>query len=336
MHLKSAAKTLHLLGNFDDPHGGAELSLLDLAKILEQHAPEWRVQFWAVQAPHLFYSQLLGSRLQTVSAFGGRFPVGGVLVIGGVHVHLGPWLAHCRADRVILSYNIPNNDLLFKCVLIVQNATQKQPDIVFVSEMQKLSVGLPGVVQSAPLQLDMFVRIERLRKDAQAPICIGRLSRDSLPKHSPLDPALYRSVAARGLRVRVMGGRCLAPMLQEFPDVELMEAGAESSPIFLQSLDIFFYRNGAQTEAFGRVVFEAMASGLPVIAAVHGGYAEHITQGQEGFLVNSQEEAFEAISLLSRDTALRHRMGRAARIKVQAMYVPEQYRSMARYYTNDA
>src|ERR1700720_3173688 len=37
-------------------------------------------------------------------------------------------------------------------------------------------------------------------------------------------------------------------------------------------------------EGFGRVVFEAMASGLPVVCAVHGGYADYLTNGRDCLL----------------------------------------------------
>ena len=48
-------------------------------------------------------------------------------------------------------------------------------------------------------------------------------------------------------------------------------------------------------EAFGLGVVEAMASGTPVIAMNRGSMAELIRDGETGFLVNSVEEAVEAV-----------------------------------------
>ena len=48
-------------------------------------------------------------------------------------------------------------------------------------------------------------------------------------------------------------------------------------------------------EAFGLGVVEAMASGTPVIAMNRGSMPELIRDGETGFLVNSVEEAAEAV-----------------------------------------
>jgi glycosyltransferase involved in cell wall biosynthesis len=142
---------------------------------------------------------------------------------------------------------------------------------------------------------------------------IGRVSRDVPEKHDPQDPALYRQLAAMGWRIRLMGGTCLQAQLSGVPGVELLQAGAEPVSRFMASLDLMFYRTGAMPEAYGRVVFEAMASGLPVVASPNGGYAEFIAQGKNGYLVRSQEQAFDALQTLSANPALRLQMGQAAR-----------------------
>ena len=48
-------------------------------------------------------------------------------------------------------------------------------------------------------------------------------------------------------------------------------------------------------EAFGLGVVEALASGTPVIAMNRGSMPELIMDGETGFLVNSVEEAVEAV-----------------------------------------
>ena len=88
------------------------------------------------------------------------------------------------------------------------------------------------------------------------------------------------------------------------------------------SLDIFFYRTGTFTEPYGRVVLEAMASGLPVVVAANGGYAEQIAPGLEGFPVQHQEEALQAIHRLAASAELRHRIGTAARARAMQAHGP--------------
>jgi glycosyltransferase involved in cell wall biosynthesis len=73
-------------------------------------------------------------------------------------------------------------------------------------------------------------------------------------------------------------------------------------------------------DAFGMVITEAMAAGLPVITSRSAGAAELIEHGVEGLLV---EEAWnvskltDALARLATDPAARQAMGTAARKKVE-------------------
>ena len=79
----------------------------------------------------------------------------------------------------------------------------------------------------------------------------------------------------------------------------------------LASADIFF--NPSVTETFGNVTLEAMASGLPVVAAGATGSASLVTDGETGALVaaGSPEGFADAIAPYCRDDALRHAHGEA-------------------------
>lgn len=67
-------------------------------------------------------------------------------------------------------------------------------------------------------------------------------------------------------------------------------------------------------EPFGRVVAEAMAAGLPVIAPDEGGPAEIVTHGSTGLLVQPRDTAAVASAMrrLAADPGLRRRLGAAA------------------------
>ena len=79
----------------------------------------------------------------------------------------------------------------------------------------------------------------------------------------------------------------------------------------LASADIFF--NPSITETFGNVTLEAMASGLPVVAAGATGSASLVEDGETGALVaaGSPEGFADAIAPYCRDDALRHAHGAA-------------------------
>jgi glycosyltransferase involved in cell wall biosynthesis len=66
-------------------------------------------------------------------------------------------------------------------------------------------------------------------------------------------------------------------------------------------------------EGFARVLSEAMACGLPIIASYESGATTQVTDGVEGLIVSRQPEAIAAAMLrLAQDADLNQRMGRAA------------------------
>jgi len=83
----------------------------------------------------------------------------------------------------------------------------------------------------------------------------------------------------------------------------------------------------AEQEGFGRVVIEAMASGLPVVAADSGGPAEIVDDDTSGLLFASGSSASLADRLerLCAEPALRRRLGKAARRRVHDEYTMQAH-----------
>jgi phosphatidylinositol alpha 1,6-mannosyltransferase len=81
--------------------------------------------------------------------------------------------------------------------------------------------------------------------------------------------------------------------------------------------DIFVFPS--DTETFGNVVLEAMASGLPVVAPARGGVTETVREGETGVLVPPQHpRAFARAALaLLQDEELRSRLSRGARSEAE-------------------
>lgn len=78
----------------------------------------------------------------------------------------------------------------------------------------------------------------------------------------------------------------------------------------------------SMSEGFSNVILEAMASGLPVIAADVGGNREAIVDGETGFLVpaGSVDAFVEKALRLANEPQLRRRMGEAGRVRAQTMF----------------
>lgn len=325
--------TLHLLGRFSEAYTGAERELLDIRRLLEGRRP---VKLWSDVPPHPSYA---GQGITAIQPFAQQFPKGGALLIGGVHLRPGIWIKYARLEQIILFYNLANHAQLFSAIEALRDSASVDPELVFASKMLQLSVGLPGRVSRSLMDLQPFLEVADNRfaqglmpQAAARPFTVGRVSRDAPDKHHSEDPALYRMLASRGLRVRIMGGTCLAPALQGVEGIELLPAGAESTPDFCRSLDAFFYRSGTSTEAYGRVVVEAMATGLPVVAHARGGYAEVMEDGISGRLIQSQEEAYDAVMRLAADPGLCRSMGEAGRRLALAVHGPQAtQREMAFY-----
>ena len=77
---------------------------------------------------------------------------------------------------------------------------------------------------------------------------------------------------------------------------------------------------GTFVETFGRVVVEAMACGLPGVCHSHGGYADWIRHGDNGFLFDTGDEARGILARLVADAPLRQHTGLNARRTVEDMY----------------
>jgi glycosyltransferase involved in cell wall biosynthesis len=89
------------------------------------------------------------------------------------------------------------------------------------------------------------------------------------------------------------------------------------------SADIFLFPS--PTETFGRVTIEAMASGLPVVAANGGGTMDIVREGIDGHLVDPHDaDAYiPPLLRLIRSASERQRMSRNARSRAGAFHWPD-------------
>lgn len=113
-----------------------------------------------------------------------------------------------------------------------------------------------------------------------------------------------------------------ANVLREFsfikPDVRLHRLGYRSDiPALMQASDILVH--AARQEPLGRVLLEAAASGLPIVATDVGGTSEILTDQLSALLVpvDSPEAIFRAVTELIDNTELRKRLASAAKKKIR-------------------
>lgn len=153
-----------------------------------------------------------------------------------------------------------------------------------------------------------------VRPDTPVLLCVGRLAKE---KNLPL---LIRAYAqARLLRpdlklVLVGDGPQRAELQALAPDA--LFTGALDRASLAQhyaSADIFGFPS--QTETFGNVVLEAMASGLAVLAYDYAAASENITHGGNGLLVamDDEESFVRQLAELVQNDGLRSRLRTGAR-----------------------
>ena len=132
----------------------------------------------------------------------------------------------------------------------------------------------PGLIDVAQWQL----RTDRAPRAGAGPVVVGRFSRDHPLKH----PASHAELLAaydlgEGYAVRLMGSRATwkrlaveAGLEEQTPvpaNWEMLRAGSLPPQEFLADLDFFLYQDHPERhEAFGRVLLEAAAAGLVVVA----------------------------------------------------------------------
>jgi len=97
--------------------------------------------------------------------------------------------------------------------------------------------------------------------------------------------------------------------------------GPADTPDVFRALDVLVLPS-RQPEPFGLVLLEAMASGVPVVATDQGGPREICVPGETGLLVPPADPAAlaDAVRSLVDDPDRARAMGRAGRLRVEALY----------------
>jgi glycosyltransferase involved in cell wall biosynthesis len=142
---------------------------------------------------------------------------------------------------------------------------------------------------------------------------VGRLSAEKQVASLPALERALRTTVQQEVQFVIVGDGTQREWLRaqmpgaEFTGVLRGDALAEAYAGF----DVFVFPS--QSETFGLVVLEAMASGVPVIAMARGGPSFVVEPGVSGFLAADEREFVDATVQVIRDHVLRSRLGDGAR-----------------------
>jgi glycosyltransferase involved in cell wall biosynthesis len=317
---------IHIFNGFHNPNGGSEQEALHLYELLRVNND---VQLWSTSSRAS--DELLKKHpIRKIDPLRGHLPNGGTYVFVGAHWRnrLWPYFTK-RPVRLIYVFNTFHPKVLALTSKHPVALRWPQTEFVLISAFQARLLGLNGQVHPSPIDVDCFTPAEH---SARAHPVIGRLSRDTAGKHHPDDIDVYKALVEQGCQLLLQGATTLKSALPPSESVHLLPEGTIAAPEFLRKLDVFYYRTGDHVETFGRVVLEAMASGLPVVCHYHGGYADIIRHGENGYLFKTSEEALSMLDTLIANPALRKQIGNAARKTVEKLYAQEALDSRIDFY----
>lgn len=176
-----------------------------------------------------------------------------------------------------------------------------------------------------PAHRDVLLRELHAPDDAFLFLHVGRLAAEKGVERilDAFDRARRAMPAGRPIRLIVAGSgpREAALRARRLPDVTFLGNLDRqlALPRLYASADAFLF--ASHTETLGLVILEAMASGLPVIAAPAGGVADHLCDGENGiaYLPGDVEAMATAMVTMATSPELAQRLAAGARRTAEAL-----------------
>jgi glycosyltransferase involved in cell wall biosynthesis len=246
-----------------------------------------------------------GLPVKRISPLALSMPFGGTLVFVGVYFRVGHWVRLARPRRVVVIYNTDQPDRLAKNLRRISHcgrAPRGGRDVAGARRAHRRE----GPVPREPHRR---LSVPRVRRPEREGFTIGRLSRDAPTKHHDEDVEVYRRLSALGCRGASWEHVPGRPP-RGTPNVELLLRVPNRPRCSCdRSTASSIAHNERWFEAFGRVVFEAMASGLPVGVLRTWRLCRVLSSGNDSLVFESSADAVREILRLREDPALRSRLG---------------------------
>jgi Glycosyl transferase family 2/SEC-C motif len=196
--------------------------------------------------------------------------------------------------------------------------------------------GMNGIPIEYPWVPATLLEIPPADPDGSGPLVLGRHGPGERGEDHPDDAMFYRRLAASGHRVTVPATDVLREaQARAFGSaidsrVELVVPGPA-----LEAIDVFLYRGdpNSRGQADARLLEAMAAARVPVVFAGVVGAQEWIDDGENGFVVSSEDEASERIAHLAANRPLLRRLGLAARNSACAIMQRQRASARAFYLT---
>ncbi len=284
-----------------------------------------------------------------------------------VHTHsskagiLGRWAAYLAGVPIIVhtvhgwGHHERQHPLVRRFYVLLEQATQRITDRLIVVSPHNTRKGLADGIATlekyvtirSGIELDRFRQPSRPREAVQAELripqeapVVGTVTRLS-PQKAPLDFTIAAAqVAARRPDVHfviVGDGPLRADVEAQVDALKLADrvhlTGLRRDvPDLMHSFDVFALTS--LWEGLPRVLPQAMAAGLPIVATAVDGNAEAVTDGDNGFLTPPGDPQAMAAALLRllEDPVLALGMGNASRTRAEVFDVHKMVSDIAVLY----
>jgi glycosyltransferase involved in cell wall biosynthesis len=282
-------------------------------------APRVLRERWTRQRPDVVYVATEGPLGWSAVRTAGRL---GIPVFSGFHTNFHGYAKHYRAGwlRPVISRYLRRFHNRTAGTFVPSRDLRDQLGAQGFRNLSVLGRGVDSQLFS-PDRRSASVRDSWGVSDSDlVALYVGRVAPE---KNVQLAIEAYRAMqrAGRSPRFVVVGDGPLRAALQRaHPD--LLFCGVQTGPRLAAcyaSADVFLFPS--ETETFGNVTLEAMASGLGVVAYDYAAARHHIEPGETGVLVRyGDRRAFvEEAAALARSPASLHRLRRQARAHAAAV-----------------
>ena len=269
----------------------------------------------------------------------------GIPLVASWHTNLHEYAAR-RTDRLLPAWLLPRalrsrllntiEAVSFQLALIPFKPARfyfaPNPELV---ECLQQATAKPCSLMERGIDLDLFGHQLRTRKsDGQFLIgYVGRLSTEkNIRAFAPLAEAIKRA-GCEQVRFVFVGHGSEESWLKENIPAARLTGVLKGEPLSRAYADLDLFVFFSQTDTFGNVVLEALASGVPAAVSDKGG-PRFIVDGDCGFVCANNIEFAQAVLRLIQDEDLHRSMSRAARKRAERASWDAVFDSVYRVYEN--
>lgn len=256
---------------------------------------------------------------------------GGISVLNFVNSHPAE---HNRYLKELAGLKAPHHELIPDWVARRVEEELALADLIlvpsrFVADQLQMHGVPPEKIATLPYGVDLraFHPPEE-RKDQRGPrlecLYVGQISHRKGIRVLLEAARLCRDLP---IRFRLIGPIVSADVLKGMPENAVYEGPSLPGGVAQAMRNADFFVLPTIEDSFALVLFEAMATALPVVTTSHAGASELIEDGHNGLIVQPGDSAglADAIRRLVDQPELRKQLGNAARTKVQSAHSWESY-----------